>query len=459
VCKGRICGGSTHPLAVIALVIAGIALSGCSSSFSRFSFPTFGLTDSKDAGSRTGSLPPAPKAPVYETQPSYAPSNSSRYDSYSGYGQGTSSRYNNSSYGSTSSVSRAPLPPSSRPAGGDTRRRVAAINPNRHNPAVYAPAPEPSYTTPNAMASARSTTVSSGDTLYNLARRYNVTVGDIRSANGLTGNAIHVGQVLRIPGSSIDVAPAPALVYSPPEPVMPRTAAPRRLPKGKGPFAYRVKSGETLYSIAQKLGLNAKALGKANSVSDPGSLKVGQVLMVPRAAASRAGGAIATPRVAAKAKHRTVPLPTKPVAEKKIARRDKLPAPPSRTSNRFRWPVRGRIISRFGSKPTGLHNDGVNVAVPLGTSVKAAENGVVVYAGNELKGYGNLVLIRHSGNWVSAYAHNNKLIVKRGDKIKRGQIIAKAGKSGMVDQPQLHFELRKGSKPVDPLKYMSSSTS
>ena len=101
----------------------------------------------------------------------------------------------------------------------------------------------------------------------------------------------------------------------------------------------------------------------------------------------------------------------------------------------------------------------MNVAVPLGTSVKAAENGVVVYAGNELKGYGNLVLIRHSGNWVSAYAHNNKLIVKRGDKIKRGQIIAKAGKSGMVDQPQLHFELRKGSKPVDPLKYMASSTS
>jgi murein DD-endopeptidase MepM/ murein hydrolase activator NlpD len=119
--------------------------------------------------------------------------------------------------------------------------------------------------------------------------------------------------------------------------------------------------------------------------------------------------------------------------------------------------VRGRIISKFGGKPNGLHNDGVNIAVPVGTSIKAAENGVVVYAGNELKGYGNLVLIRHSDNWVSAYAHNSTILVKRGDDVKRGQIIAKAGKSGMVNQPQLHFELRKGSKPVDPLNHMTSS--
>jgi murein DD-endopeptidase MepM/ murein hydrolase activator NlpD len=95
--------------------------------------------------------------------------------------------------------------------------------------------------------------------------------------------------------------------------------------------------------------------------------------------------------------------------------------------------------------------------VPLGTSVKAAENGVVAYAGNELKGYGNLVLIRHANNWVSAYAHNDEILVKRGDQVRRGQIIAKAGRSGQASQPLLHFELRKGSRPVDPTKFMTSA--
>ena len=114
-----------------------------------------------------------------------------------------------------------------------------------------------------------------------------------------------------------------------------------------------------------------------------------------------------------------------------------------------------RVISEFGTKPDGGHNDGIDVAVPQGTSVKAAENGVVAYAGNELKGYGNLILIRHANNWVSAYAHNDEILVKRGDKVRRGQIIAKAGATGSVSQPQVHFELRKGSRPVDPTKFMS----
>jgi murein DD-endopeptidase MepM/ murein hydrolase activator NlpD len=128
------------------------------------------------------------------------------------------------------------------------------------------------------------------------------------------------------------------------------------------------------------------------------------------------------------------------------------------SGNSFRWPVQGRIISEFGTKPDGGHNDGINVAVPLGTSVKAAENGVVAYAGDELKGYGNLVLIRHSNNWVSAYAHNDEILVKRGDQVRRGQVIAKAGRTGQVNQPQLHFELRKGSRPVDPTKFMTHAT-
>lgn len=120
----------------------------------------------------------------------------------------------------------------------------------------------------------------------------------------------------------------------------------------------------------------------------------------------------------------------------------------------FRWPVRGRIISDFGAKPGGGRNEGVNLAVPEGTPVKAAGDGTVIYSGNELKGYGNLVLIRHDEGWVSAYAHNSVLNVKRGDAIRRGDTVALAGATGSVNQPQVHFELRQGNKPVDPLKYL-----
>ncbi len=119
----------------------------------------------------------------------------------------------------------------------------------------------------------------------------------------------------------------------------------------------------------------------------------------------------------------------------------------------FRWPARGRIIQGF--KPGG--NDGINIAVPEGTSVKAAESGVVAYAGNELKGYGNLILIRHPNGFVSAYANNGAIEVKRGETVKRGQTIAISGQSGNVASPQLHFELRKGTKPVDPTQYLAGA--
>jgi len=117
----------------------------------------------------------------------------------------------------------------------------------------------------------------------------------------------------------------------------------------------------------------------------------------------------------------------------------------------FRWPARGRIIEGFKSGG----NDGINISVPPGTSVRAAENGVVVYSGDGLKGYGNLVLIKHPNGFVTAYANNGELDVKRGETVKRGQIIAKSGDTGNVNAPQLHFELRKGSTPVDPTNYLA----
>ena len=123
----------------------------------------------------------------------------------------------------------------------------------------------------------------------------------------------------------------------------------------------------------------------------------------------------------------------------------------------FRWPVRGKVITSYGAKTNGKSNDGINLAVPEGTPVKAAEDGVVAYSGNELKGYGNLVLVRHSNGYVTAYAHASELLVKRGDTIKRGQVIAKSGQSGEVGSPQLHFEIRKGSSPVDPLQFLNGA--
>jgi len=124
------------------------------------------------------------------------------------------------------------------------------------------------------------------------------------------------------------------------------------------------------------------------------------------------------------------------------------------TNTQFRWPVRGRIVSEFGSKPGGGRNEGINLAVPEGTPVRAAAPGTVIYAGNELKGYGNLVLLRHDDGWVSAYAHNSELKVKRGDSLRRGDVVGLAGATGSVTSPQVHFELRRGNKPVDPMRYL-----
>lgn len=144
----------------------------------------------------------------------------------------------------------------------------------------------------------------------------------------------------------------------------------------------------------------------------------------------------------------TAKQPTQQVAQ--------LPANP--TGGAMRWPVKGKVISAYGAKPNGLKNEGINIAVPEGTGVRAAESGVVAYAGNELKGYGNLVLVRHEGGWVTAYAHASELFVKRGDTVKRGDVIAKAGQTGSVSSPQLHFEVRKGATAMDPMKFLANAT-
>ena len=131
------------------------------------------------------------------------------------------------------------------------------------------------------------------------------------------------------------------------------------------------------------------------------------------------------------------------------------PEPAPRAGSRFLWPLEGKLLSSFGPKKGGLHNDGINIAAARGTPVRAAENGVVAYAGNELKGFGNLILVRHDGGWVTAYAHAEEITAQRGDQVRRGQVLGKVGQTGNVASPQLHFEIRRGTRAVDPRELLS----
>jgi len=217
--------------------------------------------------------------------------------------------------------------------------------------------------------------------------------------------------------------------------------------------AKRVRPGMT--STAQAPAPAAPASGKAAPVQ-VASATDEPLVSAPKPLVS-APKPVEQPKVAALAQPEPVKpaAAVQPVAPAPQPEAAKAPAPePEQTasvSGDFRWPARGRVIAGFGANGG---NEGINIAVPEGTPVKAAEAGVVTYAGSEVKGYGNLVLIRHENGYVSAYAHNASLNVKRGDQVKRGQVIATSGQTGNVTSPQLHFEIRKGAQPVDPLKYL-----
>lgn len=242
----------------------------------------------------------------------------------------------------------------------------------------------------------------------------------------------------------------------------------QRAPSGTA-TTHLVQSGDTAWSISQRYGITVDELAAANGGST--TVKLGQRVIIPGASgAAPQGTQVASLNPTEVPEPPAAPLPEAPTAaaptqQAAVAPQTGnagslaplAPEPTTAATAGFRWPVRGRIISGFGKKPNGERNDGINLAVPEGTSVKAAEDGTVIYSGNELKSYGNLVLIRHANGWVSAYAHNSKLEVKRGDQVKRGQVIALSGMSGGVTTPQVHFELRKDAAPVDPLQHLSET--
>jgi murein DD-endopeptidase MepM/ murein hydrolase activator NlpD len=305
-------------------------------------------------------------------------------------------------------------------------------------------------------------TVAPGETLEMISRQHGVPVSALMQANNITSPAmVHAGDHLVIPRRSPSAA-----AYAPPTtriastaPGMPVGAPRTALAPTTG--MHVVAPGETLHSIARLYGKSVMVLATANNIRPDTMVKVGERIIIPGVQP----GAVVAPRAQAQV---APPSPSLATAESPHSARVATPEAPAQESTiktaepagglpSFRWPVRGRVIASFGPTPNGLQNDGINLAVPEGTPVKAAEDGVVAYAGNELKGYGNLVLVRHSNGFVTAYAHASDILVKRGETVKRGQVIAHSGQTGNVTSPQLHFEIRKGSTPVDPSQYLNGA--
>src|ERR1700744_2673043 len=430
-----LCSRRAPQMAVLALMSIGFA--GCSADMqSRLSENPFASNES------TASVPPAsverrelpqysrPQSQVQSQSlppPIAAPQSYSASSGVSGGGRGLSS-----------------YAPPSRPieTTGSVPHSVAAVHPVQGTKII----------------------VGTGDTLEILARRYNTTPAAILQANGYKGpRTLSPGQQLIIPRPGA-VAAAPAMQAPATRPVAASVAP--------ASSVHIVNHGDTLMGIARRNHISAGELARANGLQPGAQLKIGMKLNVP-VKASAAAAPVAQPVVAQAAPISAPPLTRvaavtpDPQQKARLAQTINFEEAPAAQPVKapdatgalptFRWPVRGKVITSYGAKTNGKSNDGINLAVPEGTPVKAAEDGVVAYSGNELKGYGNLVLVRHSSGYVTAYAHASEILVKRGDTIKRGQVIAKSGQSGEVASPHLLFEIRKGSNPVDPLQFLNGA--
>jgi murein DD-endopeptidase MepM/ murein hydrolase activator NlpD len=314
-----------------------------------------------------------------------------------------------------------------------------------------------------------------GESLHEIARRNGLSQKELAEYNDIPPSAsLYPGQVIQLPKgrrpddrgrSDGDDGEAHSQ----------RRGEPRYQEQGSNsrrvPFSQKAPAGEERDPRAERRVANAepqkplsepKPERKAEPVpaprSEPAAASSSEVpaSMTPEQAGpapAPSGEKLSQPILAA---HRDVePAKTEPAGPKECEAQ--LNSPVARSAQTFREPVQGLIVAKFGARKDGSFNDGVDFSVPKGTPVKAAENGVVAYVGSELSGFGNLVLVRHADGYVTAYAHNDEVLVTRCETVKRGQIISKAGASGNVAKPQLHFELRKDSKAVDPEAFFSRS--
>jgi murein DD-endopeptidase MepM/ murein hydrolase activator NlpD len=371
-----------------------------------------------------------------------------------------------------SEANRFASDPFSDPFGGSTKvaraeRPVDNVSTGSIPGSSPAPVQSQQLAAPNAVALEHWTaqggtpvTLAEGESPETVANRYGVPADVLVRVNGFS-NASEVtpGSRLVIPVYRANKpAAAPHQVAEAPKPApAPAAPAPAKVAAAAKPAVAQAKP-----AIAQAKPAVAAAKSQPAAPAKPQAVAQKPAPTPAPAQAARAAkaapatvAAAAPPPVAAPAPAAPPPAAAAPKAQ--VAQAQQKDDEPSEKVGsgahpEFRWPARGRVIQNFASGG----NDGINIALPEGTQVKAAEAGVVAYAGNGLKGYGNLVLIKHPNGFVSAYAHNGELSVKAGDQVTRGQTIAKSGQSGDVPTPQLHFELRKGKTPVDPMGYLAS---
>ncbi len=314
--------------------------------------------------------------------------------------------------------------------------------------------------------------VQPGETVYAIGRKYGVRPNDIIALNGLSAPyRLEIGQQLRIPVRERRAeipTPKPAAQAQPIKQVEYRAASEIEAPANT---LYIIRKGDTLYSLSRRSGISVGKLAEVNNIAPPYALSIGQQIIIPGTIRSGEEVIIATaPKPVpsrATGNRNTYIDPQaqsgggqKPRAEAPIAQ----PAPTKAVAypttepdkkalgaSRFVWPLQGQIVMSFGLDSEGRRNDGINIAAPVGAPIRSVADGEIVYRGSDLDGYGNLLLIKHEDGWVSAYAHADAMLVRKGEKVKKGQIIAKVGTTGAVSQPQLHFELRHNLKPTDPL--------
>jgi murein DD-endopeptidase MepM/ murein hydrolase activator NlpD len=332
--------------------------------------------------------------------------------------------------GSDTASSAAPLDrPVTTPQSKPAPSRPQAVAPPSEAPVASEPvrAPPPAIPTSDKVKPAPAAhaprpdqiVVGKGETLYMIARRYDLPVRALIDANHLDPPfQLAAGTTLTLPHARF----------------------------------HTVQSGETLYGVSRLYGVEVSTLASINHLAEPYAIRSGQMLSLPAPALPEEKNTLAAPPIKPETPAPQARDETKPPASAPAIDRE----PRSRTGKVFAWPIEGRIVEAYGTGPTGTHNDGINIAARAGEPVRAAESGRVAYAGNELRGYGNLVLIKHPGGYMTAYAHNGKLLVRRGELVKRGQEIAKAGATGSVDSPQLHFEIRRGTHALDPTDHLPS---
>lgn len=327
-----------------------------------------------------------------------------------------------------------------------------------------------------------------GDTLYSLARKNNMSVTELSNINNLKEPyTLSVGQKLttRKPSNKLNVPnviseeKVQQIKAEKTEKVIVKEAVKPNNTKRVDLQEIIVAKGDTLYSLSRKYEIPVNDLAVMNKISAPFTLSVGQKIKVPKLSNVQTRSATEVKTVMPVAKTTPKITPAKNTTQKqqtakkqpdtkvadnanKMNKSEKISSNPkqqlpkisARSASKFSWPLRGTILSAYGPKKGGLVNDGINISAALGAPVKAAENGVVAYAGNEVKGMGNLIIIQHSDGWMTVYAHLDSMSVKRGNKVNVGQPIGKVGKTGKVDKPQLHFEIRKGTKAYNPTQYL-----